>query len=133
VTEGSAPPPPAPIGEKDLAGGDVSALDEAIIKGQLSEEAQRRRWKTVVLWGSAATILLFYLAFLVYVLCFRQYWATTSSQNLIIGILAAVPTLLAINLVRMVSRSSGHEDDFERNPWVSLLRELIDALRQQSN
>jgi hypothetical protein len=118
-------------GENDLAGGIIGPLQERIIGGQLEEEAQRRRWKTAVLWGSAIGILVFYLTFLGFILCVRACWVNPASSNLVIGLLAGIPTLLAINLFKLVGRS-GHakdSDDFERSPWLALAKELIDAIK----
>ena len=115
----------------DLSAGPVSFDKQALLERQLREEDQRLRWKTAVLWGSFVSIVVFFGSLLVYVLSYRKYWINTASQNLIIAILAAIPTLLAINLMRMVGKPNRKEDDFESSPWISLLRELIDAIRQK--
>ena len=120
-----------PEGADDLAGGAIAPLQERIIQGQLDEETQRRRWKTGVMVGSVIGIVAFYAALGIFVFCIDGYKIQPFSYNLIIGILAAVPTLLAVNLFKLVSRPSNAKDsdDFERSPWFSLIKELIDAIK----
>nr|WP_298723794.1 hypothetical protein [uncultured Steroidobacter sp.] len=119
---------------QDLSTGEVSATVRAVANWQIREENQRLKWKTGVLIGSAAIVIVFYATLLAFIFRIRMCWVNPASTNLIIGILAAIPTLLAINLVRMVARPTASQDpdDIGHNPWLALGKEALDVLKNWS-
>jgi hypothetical protein len=114
----------------DLSGGDVSFYEKARIHGDIEEERQRQTWKGRVLWTVAVLILVFVATFLMFVL--NIYWRLPeplpTNEILLLGILAAIPSLLLINFMRLVSKPSNASGVFEQNPWVALLREITQTI-----
>lgn len=120
----------------DLSGGDVSFYEKARIHGDIEEERQRQTWKGRVLWAVAILILVFVATFLVFIVNVygRLPDPLQTNEILLLGILAAIPSLLIINFMRLVSKPSKDAGNLEQNPWMMLLREMTqtiaDAIRK---
>lgn len=111
--------------ENDLSQGEVLDSQGATINSEISEDAQRRRWKTGILWISSFLVLVFYSVLIYLVLCHPD----TSHWTL--GILAAIPTLLATKLIQLVSPPKRGDDNLSDSPWFGLARELIQAIKDK--
>lgn len=114
---------------KDLSAGSISRNQRIDFKGDLAEESERRWWKTRLLWATAFLILFFYGALIGFVFTIPKRIEHT--HVLIAAILAAIPTLLSINFLKLVrSKDSSDSDGIESNPWFSLLKEFVEALKK---
>lgn len=114
---------------QDLSAGVVSEAEAERVRRQAREEGQRQGWKTFVLWFFAGLILVLYSLFISFV--FRLLlcpYRINHEQIFFAGLLAAVPTLLLINLFRAVSRPLyDTADDFESSHWAAIVKELMQA------
>lgn len=113
--------------EFDLSAGKVDEVEALARQGEIEEDSQRRNWKTYVFWGSVAIAVAFYgvaiwLSIFHYLLVARQPYA--------LAILLAVPTLIVIQLIKLVRpQERSDPEEVAQGPWFSLARELVDALK----
>ena len=112
----------------DLSEGKIDPKRAEIEEGVLREEAQRRRWKTGVMWGMAVVVTGFYVFLIILILC--PYEAENWHILLIVS---AIPTAFGFSLLRLVSQPVGGQkkDDFDiPSPWLKVAKELIDTLKE---
>ena len=114
--------------DKDLAEDSISNQELETDKAILKEEKQRRRWKGILLFITTLTIVVFYISFLLAIFCTQLH----QEVHVVIS-LAAVPTILTIVLMRILSKpnNSLSDSDVSENPWFTLLEELVDVLKDK--
>lgn len=121
----------AGVKRDDLSADVITKTERIDLEGKITEERERRRWKTRLLRASAAIISIFYATLLVFIFTIHR-GNIEHTHVLVAAILAAVPTLLAVNFLKLVrSNDRAGGDGLESNPWFSLLKELVNALKSK--
>ncbi|HEX4025054.1 MAG TPA: hypothetical protein VHX52_10190 [Steroidobacteraceae bacterium] len=119
----------------DLSAGTLSQPDKDMRGVLLREENERLIWKRVVLLGSCVLIVVFYGVFLRLALYLWKSAGTAAPldhwHGAILLFIAVVPTLILMNLSKMVRRhhpeSDADDNEIDWHPVVSLLKELAKA------
>ncbi|MEO0996945.1 MAG: hypothetical protein AAFX58_05465 [Pseudomonadota bacterium] len=119
----------------DLSAGGVSEPDRQSTDLALREERQRLKWKTGVLVAGASAAVVFYGVALVSVIYLMFFHPLITYEYLILmGLLLAVPTLIALNFFKLVAKSDGFtSEDFDSHPLVRLVREVVEAFSQKKS
>jgi hypothetical protein len=118
--------------QDDLSAGKLPAKEIDLTSSELKEETQRLRWKTGILWGGAATALVFLMVLLCQVYFYR-FRELTYTHTVLVVLVATIPSLIILNLMRLVSRRKDEPGDLEANPWYALLKELLNILSKKQN
>lgn len=93
-------------------------------------EKQHERYRSVTFWAGGGLVLLFYAAFFIYVFCDKAP-AHGHERYAVIIILAAIPTALAMSLMRYGFRNPIDQDE-DSNPTTiiqALGREMVEVIR----
>lgn len=129
-----------PPDASDLSGGTVDEVKARIKQDELAEEIERRKWKTFLLWAVFILILIFYGVFFHFIFDTLPSLLNSTKDGaahdgvVIAAILVAIPTLMVVNLLKVVQKrnSPGSDEELEHNPWFALLKEILEALRHRS-
>lgn len=109
----------------DLSSDDLSAEDLNLDEGLLKEKQLLFNFKRYTFWIAAAFSAIFFIALLYYIFCGS---ATAPSERIaVVGILAAIPTIILLALLRYVftNHQNSHSSDGENySLWQSFLKEL---------
>jgi hypothetical protein len=122
---------------QDLSSGHLDDLKRQFSQGELREENERRTWKTRMLWAMSALVVGFYGLF-IYLVWFYHCRELDQSHLVLLIVLAAIPSLLCVNIFRLVgSPTHGREKpEVTLHPWLDLAKELgreaIDILKKKS-
>lgn len=113
----------------------MSEAEKSLAQLELDEERQRLWWKTVVLVGSSLLIGIFFASalFVVFflIVC-RPSYQLEIEHGVFVALLLAVPSLLAIQLFKMVDRSTEMKpEDIEKHPAFKLAREIVNIFAKK--
>jgi hypothetical protein len=122
----------------DLSAGTLSPTDREMQGVLLREENERLIWKRVVLFGSCGLIAGFYGVFLWLVCLLWRRDGTAAPldhwHGAILLFVAVVPTLILMNLSKMVRRHHPENDlgndEINWHPIVTFVKELIEAFKK---
>jgi hypothetical protein len=115
---------------EDLSTEKIDPAKRSAIDGDIEEEAERRRWKSRVLLWTTILIAIFYSLLAYYAWDF-SLGQLDHNHIFLLLIIAAVPSLALINLMRMVSKTPHRTHvDLETNPWFALGKEILHLLQE---
>lgn len=111
----------------DMSAGQLSPERKTLDAILLADAAKKSGWQSFVFWSSVVVIASFYGVAIAIVL----YWVFCHppvllelEHGLILALLLAVPSLLAIQLFKLVDPHAGMTaSDWESHPFVKLVKE----------
>ena len=115
----------------DLSAGNLSKADKDLQQHKLDLYAQQRQQRDTLFGLLVAAVVRMYFVFAYFL--FSEKNSITHEKLAVIGLLAAMPTALALGMMRLVYRRDDEKDDSPKppdlSPLITLVKELGEVIK----
>lgn len=115
----------------DLSAGNLSKADKDLQQHKLDLYAQQRQQRDTLFGLLVAAVVGMYFVFAYFL--FSEKNSITHEKLAVIGLLAAMPTALALGMMRLVYRRDDEKDDSPKppdlSPLITLVKELGEVIK----
>lgn len=121
----------SPISSTDLSAGNLSKADKGLQQHKLDLYAQQRQQRETLFGLLVAAVVGMYFVFAYFL--FSEKDNITHEKLAVIGLLAAMPTALALGMMRLVYRRDDEKEDAPKapdlSPLITLVKELGEVIK----